>query len=197
MTTRRLLVLDTETSGLRPFDVCVEVSWHDLGTDERGTFIPRHSVRWVLENGQPEALELNGYRDRIAEAKQDNGSEAARLHEALRGQRLAGANPAFDARHMERLFRASGMHPDPWHHRLADITNLTAGALDIDPADDLPGLSACCDLWGVPPGDHTAAADVEATRRCFLALAQFRASRKALMAKAGVSPTSTTKEAAA
>ena len=188
MTSRRLLVVDVETSGLRPADVVVECSWWDLTTDDRGTFIPRHNVRWVLDNGQPEALDLNGYRDRLARARQDNGSEVARLHTALRGQRLAGANPAFDARHLERLFRVSGLYPDPWHHRLADITNLTAGALDIDPEGDLPGLSACCDLWGVPSGDHTAAGDVEATGRCFLALAQFRASRKSAAMSA---PTST------
>lgn len=184
MTSRRLVVVDVETTGLRPTDVCVEIAWWDLGTDERGSFVPRHSVRWVLENGQPEALEMNGYRDRIAEAKQDNGSEAARLHEALRGQRFAGANPTFDTRHMERLFRASGMHPDPWHHRLLDLSAYAAGVLGLDPGA-LPGCAGVCDLLGIPAGDHTAEADVTATGLAF----------KALMAKAGV--TLDTKEAAA
>lgn len=183
MSARRIVVVDVETTGLRPIDVCVEVAWWDLTTDERDQFVPAHDMEWVAENGQPDALELNGYAHRIATAVMDDGAALLRLQHALRGQRLAGANPAFDAGHLTRLFTAAGLHPAPWHHRLLDLSAYAAGVLGLDPSDP-PGCAGVCDLLGIPAGDHTAAADVEATGLAF----------KALMAKAGV--TTDTKEAA-
>ncbi len=184
MTARRIVVVDVETTGLRPTDICVEVAWWDLSTDERGSFVPRHDMEWVAENGHPDALVLNGYADRIAITPMDDGAELRRLHHALRGQRLAGSNPAFDAGHVARLFTAGALHPDPWHHRLLDLSAYAAGVLGLDPGD-LPGCAGVCDLLGIPAGDHSAQADVTATGLAF----------KALMAKAGV--TLDTKEAAA
>lgn len=172
---RRLICVDVETTGLRPRDVCVEISWHDLTYDVGATFVPAHDIAWVLEHGQPDALELNGYRKRLLDAQQDRGVKVAELHHALRGQVLAGANPSFDAAHLSRLFDSYGLHAEPWHHRKLDLSAYAAGVLGLHPAE-LPGLAGVCELLGVTPGDHTAEADVRAT---VLAL-------RALMAKAEV-----------
>lgn len=175
---RRLLVLDTETTGLTQRDIVVEIAWWDLVSDERGSFVPRHDVAWVREHAHPDALVLNGYEQRIATAVQDDGTELRRLHHALRGQVLAGSNVRFDAAHLARLFQSSGMHAEPWHYHLSELASYAAGVLGLSPSDP-PGLARCCDLLSVSPGDHTAAEDVRATVECF----------RALMAKAGVTPT--------
>lgn len=172
---RRLVIVDTESSGLTERDICVEIAWHDLGTDEHHTFIPAHPVEWVLSNAHPDALALNGYADRIAHAVQDDGTEVRRLHHVLRGQVLAGANVRFDARLLGNVFVRAGLAPEPWFYRLAELGPYCCGVLGLHPAGP-PSLAACCELLGVKPGDHTAAEDVRATVEAF----------RALMAKAGV-----------
>lgn len=179
---RHIVVVDTETTGLNPAKhVCVEIGWWDLTTDERGYFIPRHSVSDALANADIAALRLNRYIDRIAGAPQGTIDDAVRLAEVLAGNTLAGSNPAFDAAFLTAMYETGGLGilvgAPEWHHRLADIANLTAGALGVDPRD-LPGLATCCELWGVTPGDHTATGDVEAAGQCFLALARYHASRR-------------------
>lgn len=170
MATRRIVVVDVESTGLRDIDICVEVAWHDLTRGDTAAFIPEHDVAWVFINGQPDALALNGYADRLADVDmQDDGQRLLDLHMALRGQVLAGANPAFDAAHLSRLFVRAGLHPDPWHHRLLDLSAYAAGVLGLNPGE-LPGLASVCDLLSIPAGDHTAAADVAATAACFQAL---------------------------
>lgn len=181
MTARHVVVLDVETTGLTDRDIAVEVAWWDLTTDERGVIVTPHNTAWVLENGHPDALEMNGYRERLLHAVQ---TEPTALHQVLRGQTLAGANIRFDAAHLAKLFTARGLHPAPFHHRLLDVESYAAGVLGLPPGE-LPGLSQLCDLLSIPPGDHTAEADVTSTGLCF----------KALLDKAGV--TLDTKEAAA
>jgi DNA polymerase III subunit epsilon len=165
VTDRHLVVADVETSGLRAWDVVVEVAWHDMDTGEHGRFVPAHDVAWVLAFGDPRALEINGYVDRLAGAPQDDGTEVARLRTALTGNSLAGSNPAFDARHLTRL-----LGDTPWHHRLVDLASYAAGALRIDPRN-APGLARARDLLGVDlVPDHTAAGDVAVTVACFRAV---------------------------
>lgn len=172
---RRIVVVDTETSGLRDFDVAVEIAWWDLATDDRGLFVPAHDVQWVLKHGHPDALAINGYRERLMDAEQDDGTELDRLHHVLRGQVLAGSNPMFDAAHLHANFFVNGMHPRPWHHRLLDLSAYATGVLGLSPAE-LPGAATVAYLLGVPVGDHTAESDVRSTGLAF----------KALFEKAGV-----------
>lgn len=166
---RRLVVVDTETTGLTERDIVVEVAWWDLGTDERGRFVPRHDVAWVRANAHPDALTLNGYEQRLVTATQDDGTELARLHHALRGQIIAGSNVRYDAAKLAHLFRHHGMFPEPWHYHLMELAPYCAGVLGL-PVSDPPGLARCCELLAIPPGDHTAEADVTATGLCFRAL---------------------------
>lgn len=169
MTARQLVVVDVESSGLREADLTVEVAWRNVDTGERGEFVPAHNTAWVLRFGQPTALEMNGYRERLLEAPQDDGTEVARLHTALTGNCLAGSNPGFDwYMHLSRLFRRHRLG-QPHHHRMPDISNYAAGVLGIDPRE-LPGLARVCELLGVEAPDHTAAGDVRATGECFDAL---------------------------
>lgn len=172
---RHLVIVDVETSGLRDFDACVEVAWLDVDTGARGAFVPAHDPAWVARYGQPAALNLNRYTERLADAPQDDGTELVRLYLALRGNALAGSNPGFDAGHLTTLFLAYDLTPiEPWHHRMPDVSNYAAGVLGLDPRE-LPGLAKVCELLGVEPGDHTAERDVDATAACFARLAEIAA----------------------
>lgn len=170
MSERHTVVCDVETTGLNvDIHTVVEVAWHDLATDETGSFVPIHDVRRALASADLVALKLNGYIDRIAMATQDTDyNELNRLHDALDGATLAGSNPRFDAAFLAKMFDAGGrLRCEPWHHRLWDLSSYAAGVLGLP---ELPGLSTVCDELGVKPGDHTAQADVQATVECFLAL---------------------------
>lgn len=166
---RHVVVVDTETTGLTERDIAVEVAWWDLDTDERGRFVPKHNTAWVLANAHPDALAINGYEQRLADATQDDGTGVSRLHEVLRGQVLAGSNVRFDAGKLAALFDVWGLAKEPWFYHLAELGPFAAGTLGL-PLWDMPGLSASCELLDIEPGDHTAEADVTATGLCFRAL---------------------------
>lgn len=114
MSDRRLIVVDVETTGLESHDICVEVGWHDVESGEHGSFVPAHDVAWVLANAHPRALEVNGYRERLVDAAQDDGTEVRRLHERLGGHVMGGSNVRTDAVHVARLFDAAGLVPMPF-----------------------------------------------------------------------------------
>lgn len=163
---RHLIVVDCETTGLDlEKDYAIEVGWWNLLTDERGYFVPRHDVRGALAHADLDALRINHYLDRIPQAEQDNGQGASRLYNQLNGHTLGGSNPTFDGAMLAKiLVTHQPVRPTPWHHRLWDLSAYAAGVLALD---YLPGLAVVCELLGVPPGDHTAEADVTATGLCF------------------------------
>ncbi len=172
---RHVVVVDVEATGLDPArHICVEVAWWDLDTDERGHFIPRHTVSTALAGAEVRALRVNRYIDRIADQPQDWDAEHAnRLSEVIHCNTLAGSNPAFDAAFLLKMFadvesRDLGLIPN-WHHRLWDLSAYAAGVLRLD---HLPGLEEVCerlaDFKARP--DHTAVGDVTATGLCFRAL---------------------------
>lgn len=182
---REIVVVDIESSGLRDVDIPVEVAWRNVHTGESGTFIPPHSVAWVLDRGEPKALEVNGYRERIAGAAQDDGTGALRLFRALAGNAVFGSNPRQDAEWLECLFSelveraivetvadTTKSRPyQPWHHRMPDLASVAAVALGL-PLSDLPGLHRVCQLLGVDPEPdvHTAANGVAKTVECLQVL---------------------------
>ena len=175
---RRTVVVDIESSGLTDDAIALEIAWWDLDTDERGSFIPPHDEAWVLDNGHPDALAINSYKERIAGKPQDDGTEIRRLHYALRGQCIAGANIGrADCAWLVKVFRQAGLHPEPWNYRLGEIGPYAAGVLGIK-LSEAPGLADICVAMGIDPEPevHTAANGVTATG---LAL-------KALFEKAGV-----------
>lgn len=174
MTTRQIIVADTETSGLNPdLHTVVEVAWWNLNTGQKGSFIPHHLTGEVLSHADIQALRINRYIDRIAGEPQDDGTGMRELFLQLEGNTLAGSNPTFDAGFLRQhdncewcqTWRFGG-----WHHRLLDLSAYAAGVLGLSPTE-LPGLNRVCELLGIEnTAPHTAAGDVDATGRCFLAL---------------------------
>lgn len=165
-----LIVIDTETSGLdHTSDIVTEVAWWRLDSSDCGTFIPKHDVDWVLKNGDPYALEITNYRERIAPQKQDDGTELLRLAKTLHRNTWCGANPAFDVRFLDPLFRASSFPPNFWHHRLLDVEAYGAGVLGLK---YVPGLHELCQKLDVELPDHSAQGDVLATGWYLLALVE-------------------------
>lgn len=162
---RHTVVVDCESTGIGDHDIAIEVAWWDLNTDERGSFIPPHSEAWALDKGHPTALEMNGYKARILGKPQDDGTETRRLHMALRGQCIAGANIGrADCAWLYKMFRHAGLKPDPWHYRLGEIGPYAAGVLGL-PLEDAPGVADLCVRLGidVEPETHAAANGVTVT----------------------------------
>ena len=190
VSTRHIIVVDCESSGLRDEDIAVEIAWHDLTSGEQGSFVPCHNRDWVMNFAEPRALEVNGYIDRLADAEQDDGTQARALYALLDGNTLAGSNPTADAGWLEHAFievvDLSDVDPKvrrpapfrPWHHRMLDLSAYAAGVLGLDPAE-LPGLWDVCQILGVDPEPdvHSAAAGVAVTVACL----------RELFVKAGVS----------
>lgn len=189
MPDRQIVVVDVETNGLNyRRHIAVEIAWWNLTTDERGVFVPPHSWRDAVTEGELEALRINRYLDRLASVPQDLTGEAGRrLWEQLEGNVLAGCNPAFDGPFIRNLWhddvydldRGGYVDPPSWHHRLLDLSAYGAGVLNI-PVTELPGLSAMCDRLGVEHIDaHTAFGDVMATVECFRKLFDMQAAGRA------------------
>jgi DNA polymerase III epsilon subunit-like protein len=165
MTGRRIVIVDTETTGLdldraRPVEVAYR-EWPD--NQVCGVFLPPHDVE---EYAEPEALKVNRYHSRIAGYAVDRlHLHAARLHTILTDAVLCGANPAFDAAMLRHLFRGANLTPlSPWHHRLLDVSAYAAGVLGIPPGE-LPGLATLCAHLGHRAPDHDAWGDAWAVAR--------------------------------
>lgn len=189
MSERHWIVVDCESTGLRDEAFAVEVAWWDLATGERGEFIPQHDRGWVLGHGEPRALELNGYRERLADAAQDDGTQARALFSTLNGHTIVGSNVAQDATWLADVFRRhvpvdpARLTPfRPWHHRMWELSPYAAGVLNLD---ELPGLWDLYERFSVAPPDHTAAADVTATGLVFRALRALRAAEAAELERSG------------
>lgn len=158
-----VIVVDTETTGLDPSKhIAVEVAWWNLSTNERGVFVPPHNVGWVLRHGDPTALEINQYRERIVNSPQDfSGRCAEALEDQLENNTMAGANPEFDDAFLRKIILMKR------HHRLWPIGAYAAGKLNLD---YIPGLTDVCARLGIAAPDHSAAGDVTATGQALLAL---------------------------
>lgn len=170
MTARRAVVCDTETSSLDcRAGWALEVGWHDLETDESGVFVPPHPVQDVLRLGDPAALNINKYRERLMRAPQDTDwAQTRALNRRLQGATLVGANPAFDAGFLSALFdRANLIARAPWHYRLDDIEAAAKGVFHLD---YVPSCREVCERLGVIPGWHTASSDVRAEVAAYRAL---------------------------
>lgn len=167
--TRQFVVVDLETTSLDT-DICsiLEVAAFNEQTGQTLRFVPYIEPQ-ALANAEPIALSVNRYYERrLFEESLSFGPETTRafqdLREMLRGNTLGGSNPRFDA---AVLGRAIG---EVWHHRLADLSAYTAGALRLPPTE-MPGLEKCCELLGVTnENPHSALGDVMATVECFQAI---------------------------
>ena len=166
MSERQVIVVDCETSGLNPLKHAVlEVAWYNMETNEGDVFVPPIDVPDMLANADLDALRINDYVGRISLlGQEDRWSEL--LHQ-LKGNTLAGSNPAFDASFMMRVFsNIYYIEDEPWHHRKLDISSYAAGITGTK-LNELEGLSTIAQKLNVKnEAPHTAWGDVMTTVRC-------------------------------
>jgi DNA polymerase III subunit epsilon len=172
---RRVIVVDVESSGLSQGAAILEVAAIDMTTGRELYFVP-HVHRAALMGADPEALAINRYFERRVPAEMLSECETAakyqELMDMLGGNTLAGSNPTFDAA-LIRQQRAGSVVSgtfaigEVWHHRLADLSAFAAGTLGL-PLGELPGLAKVCELLDVKnEGEHSALGDARATAECF------------------------------
>lgn len=162
-----LKFLDTEFTNLDPrLAEVFEVAIADEEGPVRSWLLP-HS----LATADPKSLEVNGYFERFGSfgppVDEIGPHYDVLLKKELEGATLVCSNPPADR---EVLFRRWGVAP--WHHRSIDISTY---AMPILGHDKPMGLFAVANELrergvAIPEPDHTAAADVECLRRCFLVL---------------------------
>jgi len=157
---RRIVYIDIESTGL---DVDLHQVWeiaYAVGDGEvRSCLIPH-----TLENADPKALVIGRYSERwnYKTAQAFSAGFLSDLVDALDGSTLAGANPRFDAAFLKKL-----LGREVWHYRLLDVPTYAMAAIN---ADTPLGLLQTCESLGTNARpDHSAAADVEATRAAHLA----------------------------
>lgn len=170
---RRLWVVDLETSGLTAGHIPLEVAAVPISGGLGLYFVP-HCHGGIISSADPDALRINRYFERgVYEHEcdpQETRERYVELHRLLAGNTLGGSNPRFDAGMLSRRFANYDLDPEPWHHRLADLSPYAAGVLSIPPTE-LPGLDKVCELLGVVNREpHSAMGDAQATAECFRTL---------------------------
>lgn len=166
-----LVYLDTETTGLDPMKHDVwEIAYAVDGGEIQSAFLPMDR----FHNADVNALIIGGF-DKRFQAPVDQWATHDfdnALRQALSGNTLVGANPAFDAAFLQYAWWQTHENPKPWKYRLFDIEAYAMGALGYDVPQGIKRISD--DLrdkgYDIPAPDHTAAGDVAALRACHLAL---------------------------
>lgn len=173
-TGRQLIVVDTETTGLGPDSMPLEIAAVNVDTGEELYFVPAGALE-AARKADPEALAVNRFFERRVDKREMRLAETNQnyiaLWDMLRGNTLAGSNPAFDASVLVRGYkhsRAMQVDPEtPWHHRLADLAAYAAPALGREPTDT-PGLNVVLDALGIENTcPHSALGDASATAEAF------------------------------
>lgn len=176
---RKVYVVDVETTGLLEHHVPVEIAFWCLDDGTRGRFIPGFDAT-DLAAASPDAMRITRFYERglHLEQRDVHGFQLLAFHELMHKNVLAGSKPTFDAEMISRMFVRFGLRPDPWHYRLLDVGQYAQGVLGL-PLAHTPGLARICSLLGIAGGDHSAEADVTATGLAFLKLQEIAQSRKA------------------
>ena len=157
------IFLDTETTGL---DSRFHAVWEIAYAVNDGPILDS-IVPHTLENAVEQALEINGYHERI-NSRGDVDDEVAfelQFIKELEGNIIVAANPAFDSKMLKARFGR-----ELWHYRMIDLETYAMPALDLD---EPRGLAFIAEQLGVKAPDHTAAADVFTLRECFYKLQDF------------------------
>lgn len=161
-------VVDLETTGLSPdlhqaYEVCI---WRSDHPEPITMNLPH-----TLANAENQALRVGGYFERYfspwSAGEVEHQRIVARLVHLLQGVTLVGANPTFDAAFLARFIGTA-----VWHYRLIDVS---AGAMWLLGWDRPKGLhdtaQALRELgFQIATPDHSAEADVRATRDVYDAL---------------------------
>ena len=146
MVGRRAVVVDTETTDLRPDYVLGRGVIWEIALLEYGTERTEHLYRTEPDpsKADPAALRVNQYYERTRKMRQrdkrihdlaatdlaarggcwsDAGLLAAELAQQLDNVTLIAANPTFDANYLTEYLRAYRQAPT-WHYRLRDIGSM-------------------------------------------------------------------------
>ncbi|WP_396902788.1 exonuclease domain-containing protein [Mycolicibacterium sp.] len=178
---QHLIVVDVESTGLDEHThVPVEVAAVNLRTGEVLEFVPFIGADH-LGAAEGDAMRINRYYERGVYKRTlppaDTANRYEQLFDMLRGQRLGGANPRFDAAMIRRGYAiatqptippsAVNLPAETWHHRLTDVCSYVGGVFRMDPAET-PSLIETCRLLGVENAEqHTALSDARAAAECF------------------------------
>lgn len=156
-----LAFVDTETVGLDLDHDIWEIAFA-IGDGPVQVLQVPHS----LQNAQPQALEINGYRARINRMAISPVVDTY-IASQLEGRTLVGANPSFDAYRLQRRWGRQ-----VWHYRMIDVESMAVPIFKIDKPLGLNGLVNELRNRGfdIPENNHTAAGDVNTTREVYKAL---------------------------
>lgn len=174
----RLIILDTETTGLDPSrHRIVEVAWMTFAPDDllsASTFV--EIEEWDLGAADAEvveALKINGALDRYdADEARSIGDILEQLTDDIGdGAVLCGINPAFDRAFLDATTERWGFAPLKWHYAMVDVKSMVAPfAGSLSTAAQMAWARSRGDLpWVGSPGEplsdrHSALGDVALTR---------------------------------
>jgi hypothetical protein len=131
--TRKLVFLDTETTGLDPdrHEIWDPAFIRD-GKEYEYKFSPD------LTRADPLALKIGHFYERtasLADEPRPSSSEARYLAEGiahlLYGRHIVGACPSFDDAFLKRFMLVNGQARSTWHYHLIDVETLIAGKLGV------------------------------------------------------------------
>lgn len=155
----RIVVVDTETSGLDPrSNEMIEVAWTEVGENGGQVYgIQSAVVPHTLSTFSPEALEINRYRERDL-GRMEDWANPRHLREILsatfEGAVIAGSNVDFD----KSFLMEWDWHVGTWDHKPVQIGSVVMGHLGRRYPLSLRHIPEALGLTSEP--DHTAAGDV-------------------------------------
>ena len=198
-TVNRLIVLDTETTGLDRFrHQPWEVAWCDITPAVRECAsvdgLPVHTLLLPhsAEDADPAALRIGRYEERCVGPIATSADVHAlwetlggTIEEPKRKPVIIGSNPGFDEAMLGGLFHRHGLPSDPWYQRPIDVSDIARFGMGwVSATSRLPlGLGLLSERLGVTnSAEHTAAGDVRATCEVYLRLSQMTADAHAARA---------------
>lgn len=166
-----LCFIDTETTGL---DVRIHQPWELTYWREDHDEPVTIQLPHTLKHADPQALEINGYYERVNYLAASTYGEAARtrLAQHLTGVTLVGSKPEFDMAMLKNWV----IGYEPWHHRPINVSDMAMLLFNWDKPRGLADVQATIQRLGISTAkpDHTSEQDVHAVHDVYWALRELR-----------------------